>query len=211
MESDPRLDEGSEFPTIVEHVLNVPYSNPRYPRLVLGGYTTQNGTGPEEHAIVHTVDIQSVLAGTPVLLRLNSACYTGDVFHDELCDCNWQLHRAVEILQQSGEPGLVIYHLNHEGKGVGWTAKLRAYRDKMFAVEGDRRDFRGAVAILRHLGITRVRLMTNNPGKQLVLQQFGIEVVETVSIVSDCPEHGRILDFKREKLGHRIPTCTATG
>ena len=196
------------LPTIVEHVLNVPYANNRYRRLVLGGYTTQNGEGqPEEHALVHTKGIETLQPGAIVTVRLNSACFTGDVFHDRLCDCNWQLVRAFKLINQSTEPGLVLYHINHEGKANGWVRKLKAYRERMFAVDTDKRDFRAAVAILLHLGITRVRLLTNNPEKQDILTRFGIEVVEAIRLISTSKDHGDLLKFKREKLGHMIPEC----
>lgn len=147
-------------------------------------------------------------AGVPVLMRINSACYTGDIFHDDLCDCNWQLEEAFRMIAAHDGPGLVLYHFAHEGKAHGWTEKLKSYDGprKMFPVEGDWRDFSSAVAILRHLGITHVSLMTNNPHKEQYMRDHGITIVDRKGVVASDPSLAGFYRFKAEEFGHDLPT-----
>ena len=150
--------------------------------------------------------------GVPVLVRVHSECFTGDVLGSERCDCGPQLHKAMEMVEKEGR-GAVIY-MRQEGRGIGLAQKLHAYRLQekgMDTVEAnvalgfapDLRDYGEGAQILVDLGIRRVRLMTNNPCKIAGLDGYGIEITERVPIVIPANAHDkRYLDTKREKMGH---------
>ena len=150
----------------------------------------------------------------PVLVRLHSECLTGDVFGSKRCDCGPQLHAAMEKVAEVGQ-GAIIY-LRQEGRGIGLLNKLKAYHlqeDGMDTVEAnqalgfaeDERDYQEAAQILRHLGITKVRLMTNNPDKIEQLKAAGIEVVERVPLeIQPTEANRRYLKTKQEKLQHYL-------
>lgn len=148
----------------------------------------------------------------PVLVRLHSACLTGDLLGSLRCDCGDQLRGAVDRLAVRG--GVLLY-LAHEGRGIGLANKLRAYglqdnngldtldADRHLGFRSDERDFRAAAAILRSLGIARIRLLTNNPDKIETLREGGIDVVERVPLVVPPNAHNRrYLQTKRERAGH---------
>ncbi|MCZ7563841.1 MAG: GTP cyclohydrolase II [Burkholderiales bacterium] len=147
----------------------------------------------------------------PVLVRVHSACLTGDLLGSLRCDCGDQLRGAVERLAAAG--GVLLY-LAHEGRGIGLANKLRAYglqdggldtldADRHLGFRADERDFRAAAAILRSLGIARIRLLTNNPDKIETLREGGIDVVERVPLVVPPNAHNeRYLQTKRERAGH---------
>ncbi|MGN7851837.1 GTP cyclohydrolase II [Exiguobacterium sp. 22311] len=167
------------------------------------GYTTQDD---KEH-----VAVLSGEAHDGMLVRLHSECLTGDVFGSKRCDCGPQLDAALERIEREG--GAVLY-LRQEGRGIGLMAKLKAYElqeQGLDTVEAnhalgyptDMRDYTVAVNMLRDLGVTKIRLMTNNPDKQRVLEQEGIEVIERVPHqVPAEPENQRYLKTKQTKLGH---------
>lgn len=167
------------------------------------GYTTPDD---KEH-----VAVLSGEAHDGMLVRLHSECLTGDVFGSKRCDCGPQLDAALERIEQEG--GAVLY-LRQEGRGIGLMAKLKAYElqeQGLDTVEAnhalgyptDMRDYTVAANMLRDLGVTKIRLMTNNPDKQRVLEQEGIEVIERVPHqVSVEPENQRYLKTKQTKLGH---------
>ena len=147
----------------------------------------------------------------PVLVRLHSACLTGDLLGSLRCDCGDQLRGAVDRLAAQG--GVLLY-LAHEGRGIGLANKLRAYglqdnngldtfaADRHLGFRSDERDFRAGAAILRSLGVARIRLLTNNPDKIETLREGGIEVVERVPLVVPPNAHNRrYLQTKRERLG----------
>ena len=148
----------------------------------------------------------------PVLVRLHSACLTGDLLGSLRCDCGEQLRGAVDRLAVRG--GVLLY-LAHEGRGIGLANKLRAYglqdnngldtldADRHLGFSSDERDFRAAAAILRSLCVARIRLLTNNPGKIETLREEGIDVVERVPLVVPPNAHNRrYLQTKRDRAGH---------
>jgi len=150
--------------------------------------------------------------GAPVLVRVHSECFTGDVLGSERCDCGPQLHMAMEMIEKEGR-GAVLY-MRQEGRGIGLANKLHAYhlQEKgMDTVEAnvalgfapDLRDYGEGAQILVNLGIRKLRLMTNNPCKVKGLEGYGLEIVERVPIVIPATCHDkRYLDTKREKMGH---------
>ena len=148
----------------------------------------------------------------PVLVRVHSECFTGDVLGSERCDCGSQLHTAMEMIEREGR-GAVLY-MRQEGRGIGLANKLHAYhlQEKgMDTVEAnvalgfapDLRDYGEGAQILVDLGIRRLRLLTNNPCKIKGLEGYGLEIVERVPIVIPANAHDRkYLETKREKMGH---------
>ncbi|MBB0996125.1 GTP cyclohydrolase II, partial [Dietzia maris] len=151
----------------------------------------------------------------PVSVRIHSECLTGDVFHSLRCDCGPQLDAAVAAVCEEGR-GVVLYMRGHEGRGIGLVQKLRAYqlqdsgRDTVDAnldlgLPADARDFSLAAQMLRDLGVTRVRLMTNNPAKADALRAGGVEVVARVPMpTAVTPENLRYLRTKRDRMGHLL-------
>ena len=150
--------------------------------------------------------------GEPVLVRVHSECFTGDVLGSERCDCGPQLHTAMEMVEREGR-GAVLY-MRQEGRGIGLAQKLHAYRLQekgMDTVEAnvalgfapDLRDYGEGAQILVDLGIRKLRLMTNNPCKIAGLEGYGLEITERVPIVIPPNAHDRrYLETKREKMGH---------
>ncbi|MBT8455475.1 MAG: GTP cyclohydrolase II [Rhodobacteraceae bacterium] len=165
--------------------------------------------GGEEH---FAVEIGRVDRTAPALVRLHSACFTGDVLGSLKCDCGPQLHAALTAMGQAGS-GVLLY-LNQEGRGIGLANKMRAYslQDQGFdtveanhrlGFEDDERDFRIGAAILREMGIGTVRLMTNNPAKVQMLESCDVKVVERVPLrVGRNPLNADYLDAKVAKSGH---------
>jgi 3,4-dihydroxy 2-butanone 4-phosphate synthase/GTP cyclohydrolase II len=150
----------------------------------------------------------------PVLVRVHSSCVTGDIFGSCRCDCGPQLHHAMEMVDREGK-GVVLY-MKQEGRGIGLLNKLRAYKlqeqgldtveaNLQLGFDMDERDYGVGAQILRDLGITKIRLMTNNPKKRVGLMGYGLEIVENVSIeVVPNPHNETYLRTKRDKLGHSI-------
>ena len=150
--------------------------------------------------------------GKPVLVRVHSECFTGDVLGSERCDCGPQLHTAMEMIEKDGR-GAVLY-MRQEGRGIGLANKLHAYKKQeqgMDTVEAnvalgfapDLRDYGEGAQMLVDLGIHKLRLLTNNPCKIAGLEGYGLEIVERVPIVIPANVHDkRYLDTKREKMGH---------
>jgi GTP cyclohydrolase II len=162
----------------------------------------------------HVALVIGAFSGKPPLVRLHSECLTGDVFGSLKCDCGPQLKEALRIIGDSG--GGVLLYLRQEGRGIGLANKLRAYalQDRgLDTVEAnlrlgfgdDERDYAHAAAMLRALGIDRVRLLTNNPGKVAGLETAGIAVVERVAHHMPAnPHNADYLATKRKKSGHLI-------
>lgn len=152
--------------------------------------------------------------GDPILTRVHSSCFTGDILGSLRCDCGDQLHKAMEMVNKEGQ-GVILY-MNQEGRGIGLVNKLRAYRlqeQGMDTVEAnlhlgfkmDQRDYGIGAQILRHLGVTKLRLMSNNPKKRVGLIGYGLEIVENVAIEIVPNEHNqKYLETKRDKMGHEI-------
>jgi 3,4-dihydroxy 2-butanone 4-phosphate synthase/GTP cyclohydrolase II len=148
----------------------------------------------------------------PVLVRVHSSCFTGDILGSMRCDCGEQLHHAMEMVEQAGK-GVILY-MQQEGRGIGLMNKLRAYRlqeEGMDTVEAnlhlgfpmDKRDYGVGAQILRHLGITKLKLISNNPTKRAALLGYGLEIVESVPIVVKAnPHNEKYLQTKRDKMGH---------
>ncbi|HWL95891.1 MAG TPA: bifunctional 3,4-dihydroxy-2-butanone-4-phosphate synthase/GTP cyclohydrolase II [Nocardioidaceae bacterium] len=158
--------------------------------------------------------------GDDVVVRLHSECLTGDVFGSLRCDCGPQLHAALEAVAQHGR-GVVVYLKGHEGRGIGLLHKLRAYslqdagHDTVDAnlelgLPADSRDYGTGAQILTDLGITSVRLLTNNPAKRAGLEVYGIPVHERLPMpVSPTAENLRYLRTKRDRMGHDLPQLDA--
>jgi 3,4-dihydroxy 2-butanone 4-phosphate synthase/GTP cyclohydrolase II len=152
--------------------------------------------------------------GEPVLVRVHSSCFTGDIMGSLRCDCGDQLHAAMQMVEKEGK-GLILY-MNQEGRGIGLMNKLRAYKlqeNGYDTVEAnlhlgfpmDKRDYGIGAQILRALDVTKLRLMSNNPKKRAGLAGYGLEIVETVAIeIAPNPHNEKYLTTKRDKLGHEI-------
>jgi len=152
----------------------------------------------------------------PVLTRVHSECLTGDVFGSQRCDCGPQLDEALEQVVAAG-CGVVVYLRGHEGRGIGLVAKLQAYalqdagRDTVDAnldlgLPADARHYGAASQVLRDLGVSRVRLLTNNPEKSASLEEFGIHVDAQVPLTPRPNKHNlAYLRTKRDRMGHSLP------
>ena len=150
----------------------------------------------------------------PILTRVHSSCFTGDILGSMRCDCGEQLHKAMQMIESEGK-GLLLY-MNQEGRGIGLINKLKAYKlqeEGMDTVEAnlqlgfgmDERDYGIGAQILRHLGATKLKLMSNNPRKRAGLSGYGIEIVDIVPIEVPSNRHNhKYLQTKRDKLGHQI-------
>ncbi len=165
--------------------------------------------GGEEH---YAVEIGRPPRDKPVLARLHSACFTGDILGSLKCDCGPQLKSALRLMGETGT-GVLLY-LNQEGRGIGLANKMRAYslQDQGFdtveanhriGFEDDERDFRIGAMILREMGFSSVRLLTNNPAKVRMMEAAGIAVAERVPLrVATNPLNEKYLDVKARKSGH---------
>ena len=150
----------------------------------------------------------------PVMVRVHSSCFTGDILGSLRCDCGEQLHAAMKMVEKEGK-GAILY-MNQEGRGIGLLNKLKAYRlqeQGLDTVEAnlhlgfqmDQRDYGIGAQILRHLGICKLKLISNNPKKRVGLMGYGLEIVENIPIeISSNPHNEKYLLTKRDKLGHEI-------
>ncbi len=150
----------------------------------------------------------------PILVRVHSSCMTGDIFGSCRCDCGEQLHTAMKMIQEEGK-GVILY-MNQEGRGIGLLNKLKAYklqeqgRDTVDAnlelgFKMDERDYGIGAQILRDLGVSKMRLLSNNPKKRTGLIGYGLEIVENLPIITKPNKHNEeYLNTKREKMGHEI-------
>jgi 3,4-dihydroxy 2-butanone 4-phosphate synthase/GTP cyclohydrolase II len=150
----------------------------------------------------------------PVMVRVHSSCVTGDIFGSCRCDCGPQLHKSMEMIQKEGK-GAIVY-MNQEGRGIGLVNKLKAYRlqeqgfdtveaNLKLGFKMDQRDYGIGAQIIRDLGITKMRLMSNNPTKRAGIIGYGLEIVENIPIEIEANVHNQsYLLTKRDKMGHAI-------
>lgn len=150
----------------------------------------------------------------PVMVRVHSSCVTGDIFGSCRCDCGGQLHNAMRMVEREGK-GVVLY-MKQEGRGIGLINKLKAYKlqeEGMDTVEAnlqlgfdmDNRDYGIGAQILNDLGISKIKLITNNPKKRVGLMGYGLEIVDNIPIeIAPNPHNEKYLQTKRDKLGHSI-------
>ena len=150
----------------------------------------------------------------PVLVRVHSSCMTGDIFGSCRCECGEQLHKAMELVEKEGK-GAIVY-LNQEGRGIGLMDKIRAYKlqeegldtvdaNLHLGYQADERDYGVGANILREIGITKMRLMSNNPVKRIGLEGYGLEIVENVPIEIEMNEYNeQYLKTKKERMGHTL-------
>jgi 3,4-dihydroxy 2-butanone 4-phosphate synthase/GTP cyclohydrolase II len=171
----------------------------------------RNDVDSAEHVALVYGDVQ----GEPgVLVRMHSKCLTGDVFGSGRCDCGWQLHSAMRMIAQEGR-GAVVY-LDQEGRGIGLVNKLKAYElqdaghdtvtaNEHLGFKPDLRDYGIGAQILLDLGLSSIRVLTNNPMKLIGLEGYKLEIVERLPIVPAASDENRsYLDAKRDKLGHLL-------
>ncbi len=150
----------------------------------------------------------------PILVRVHSSCMTGDIFGSMRCECGEQLHKAMQTIDKEGK-GVIVY-LNQEGRGIGLMAKIEAYKlqeeglDTVDAnihlgFDADERDYGVGASILNELGVSKMRLMTNNPVKRVGLEGFGLEIVENVPIEVEPNEYNEAyMRTKKERMGHKL-------
>lgn len=198
LERESLVEKGEEvdMPTKYGHFRLIPFR--------------QKNNGLEHIAIIKG----DVSTPEPVLLRVHSSCATGDIFGSMRCDCGDQLHRALETIEKEGR-GAVIY-LSQEGRGIGLMDKIKAYKlqeEGLDTVEAnlhlghaaDERDYGVGAQILRLLGITKMRLLTNNPIKRVGLEGYGLEVVENVPIEIEPNKYNSFyLHTKKDRMGHTL-------
>ncbi len=203
---------------LVERVESVPLKN-AYGDWTLIAYRVR--TDPHTHVAlccggVGELDESGVARrfDEPVLVRVHSECLTGDVFGSARCECGQQLHAAMEQIAQAGRGALV--YLRQEGRGIGLENKLHAYRlqdegldtvqaNQVLGFRVDHRDYGVGAQILRDVGLSRIRILTNNPKKVSRLEVYGLEIVEQLPLEVEPTEHNRrYLETKKYKLGHRL-------
>ena len=169
-------------------------------------YTSENGT---EHVALRKGEIKN-----PMLVRLHSSCVTGDIFSSLKCDCGEQLELSMKKIEENGS-GIILY-LNQEGRGIGLTNKIKAYAlqeqgydtveaNVVLGLPVDARNYESAAEILKNLGISQIRLLTNNPEKERQLVEYGIEVVENVPLeIMPNRVNKDYLAVKKNKMSHRL-------
>lgn len=170
----------------------------------------QKSNGLEHIAIIKG----EIKEGEPVLVRVHSSCATGDIFGSMRCDCGEQLHKALQMIEKEGK-GAVVY-LNQEGRGIGLMEKMKAYKlqengvdtveaNILLGHQADERDYGVGAQILRSIGVTKMRLLTNNPVKRVGLESYGLSIVENVPIEITPNEYNeRYLKTKKDRMGHTL-------
>ncbi|MFN4234474.1 MAG: bifunctional 3,4-dihydroxy-2-butanone-4-phosphate synthase/GTP cyclohydrolase II [Bacteroidia bacterium] len=176
---------------------------------ILTAYT-QITTG-QEHLVIHKGEWKE---DDPVLVRVHSSCMTGDIFGSCRCDCGPQLHKAMEMIEKEGK-GIIVY-MNQEGRGIGLLNKLKAYKlqeegydtveaNEKLGFKMDERDYGIGAQILRDMGVSKIRLMSNNPKKRVGLIGYGLEIVENVPLEIKANQYNlNYLKTKRDKMGHQL-------
>lgn len=149
-----------------------------------------------------------------VLVRVHSSCATGDIFGSYRCECGEQLHKAMEKIEAAGK-GVIVY-MNQEGRGIGLMNKMAAYKlqeegldtvdaNLHLGFNADERDYGVGAQILREVGVTKMRLLTNNPVKRIGLEGYGLKITENVPLEVTANEHNeRYLKTKKERMGHTL-------
>lgn len=150
----------------------------------------------------------------PILVRVHSSCMTGDIFGSQRCECGEQLHKAMELIEKEGK-GVIVY-MNQEGRGIGLMNKIKAYKlqeegldtvdaNLHLGFRADERDYGVGAQILRSLGVTKLRLMTNNPVKRIGLESYNLTIVENVPLViKPNPYNKFYMETKKLRMGHDI-------
>ncbi|MEI5986051.1 MULTISPECIES: bifunctional 3,4-dihydroxy-2-butanone-4-phosphate synthase/GTP cyclohydrolase II [Sphingobacterium] len=171
---------------------------------------TQKNTG-EQHLALYKGEWAE---DEPILVRVHSSCVTGDIFGSCRCDCGPQLHKSMEMIQKEGK-GIIVY-MNQEGRGIGLINKLHAYKlqeegvdtvdaNLQLGFKADLRDYGVGAQILRYMGVTKMRLMSNNPTKRAGLIGYGLEIVDNVPIeIEPNPYNTEYLKTKRDRMGHTL-------
>lgn len=184
----------------------------RWGKFRIHGFRAEYGCDASPRVEEAVALVMGDVRAEPPLVRIHSQCLTGDVFHSLRCDCRQQLEMALGMIRDLGA-GILIYE-QQEGRGIGLMAKLQAYElqdegldtveaNERLGFKADQRDFALPGAILKALGVNRVRLLSNNPEKVEALQHAGVEVVERVPCeVKASPHAEEYLKTKKEKLGH---------
>lgn len=168
-----------------------------------------------------TADHVAIISGNPtgenVLVRMHSECITGEAFGSLKCECGPQLEAAMDAINENPDGGIVIYLRGQEGRGIGLLNKLKAYSlqekgldtvdaNLALGLPSEAREYGAAVAILEDLGVTSVRLLTNNPAKRRYLEDANVVVTETVPLIVGLAEQNKgYLEAKRARMGHMIP------
>ena len=184
----------------------------RWGKFRIYGFRADSASGGKNPADEAVALVMGDIKSAPPLVRIHSQCLTGDVFHSLRCDCRQQLELSLSMITEAGA-GILIYE-QQEGRGIGLMAKLQAYElqdagldtveaNERLGFKADHRDFTLPAEILKTLGVTRVRLLSNNPDKVEALERAGVHVVERVPCeVTPSPHAEEYLKTKKEKLGH---------
>ena len=184
----------------------------RWGKFRIYGFRAEYGSDGDRRVEEAVALVMGDVKSAPPLVRIHSQCLTGDVFHSLRCDCRQQLEMALGMIRDLGA-GILIYE-QQEGRGIGLMAKLQAYElqdtgldtveaNEQLGFKADQRDFALPGAILKSLGVNRVRLLSNNPEKVEALQQAGVEVVERVPCEVEASQYAEeYLKTKKEKMGH---------
>tara|TARA_Y100001954_G_scaffold59245_1_gene64068 strand:+ start:1253 stop:2449 length:1197 start_codon:yes stop_codon:yes gene_type:complete len=194
--------------TLIEEIVQVDMPT-KYGDFKLKAFK-QTTTGEEHLALIKgTWD-----KNDPVLVRVHSSCFTGDIIGSLRCDCGDQLYSSMKMINDAGK-GVIIY-MNQEGRGIGLLNKLKAYKlqeegydtleaNLKLGFKGDARDYGVGAQILRSVGIRKMKLLSNNPKKRTGLIGYGLEIVDTVPIEVECNIHNeKYLSTKKEKMGHNL-------
>jgi GTP cyclohydrolase II len=198
------------LPMNIERIVSTRLPTP-YGEFAIHGFRERDSG--QEHVVLSMGDLPGQPGDEPPLVRVHSECMTGEVFGSLRCDCRPQLESAMKRIAAQGR-GAIVYMRGHEGRGIGLVQKLRAYAEQdagadtieanaQLGLPIDARRYDAAACMLRALGVTRIRLLTNNPLKMAALAEFGIEVAEReASLTRPGPENEKYLRTKAESMGH---------